>query len=212
MSVLFDQLRAWWGAWFPSAVPVPALPDIPGRDELLMQLEERRKTHAQDRATCDDAIQALTRELSEAQQRVDLLQQQLTAHHREDWLANLQAGTDIEGLQARLGAKAPISLERFLEELDSELSRLRTMTPTIIPNGSDRDYVRMRKTLRYQTDSPSIRRRVVALQAARERAIAMRAESMTVQEISNEVVRLRQSFPEIVNEETRGALAAAVLG
>ena len=208
---IFDQLRAWWGESFPSPVPLLDVPEIRDRDALFMRLEEHLKNHALASAARQETIQALTMDLSEAHQRVDQLQQRLTEQHRADWLANLQASTEVERLQALVVEKTPLSLGMFIEELDCELGRLRRIEPTIIPNGSDRDYARMKKTVRFQSNAGSIQRRVKALQAARERATALKMEHMSVKEIVGEMYRLRQSLPEIVDEEARGPLAAAIL-
>lgn len=213
---LFDQLQgrwtAWWAAAFPSVVPFPELPEIPGRDALLAQLEERRKTQARETAARHESMKALLVDLNEAQQKVDRLQQQLTEHHQAEWLASSLTATEIERLQTLISEKAPITLSMFVEEMDSELTRLRRMEPTVIPSGSDRNYSLMKKTMRFQTNAGSIKRRVEALQKAREQAIDMQTESMTVREILDEVYRLRKGLPEIRDEETRGPLAAAVLG
>ena len=208
---IFDQLRAWWGESFPSAVPLPEVREIPERKVLFEQLAEHRKSHALASAARLEAIQAITKDLSEAQQRVDQLQQRLFEQHRADWLANFQASTEVERLQALVIEKTPLSLGMFIEELDCELVRLRRIEPTIIPNGSDRDYARMKKTVRFQSNAGSIQRRVKALQGARERATALKMEHMSVKEIVGEMYRLRQSLPEIVDEEARGPLAAAIL-
>lgn len=211
----FDHLRMQWQDWlaeaFPATAPCPTAVEIEGRDELLAQLEERRKSQAQGHASRQETIQALTKDLSEAQQRVALLQQRLTTLHQEDWLENRKVGSEIERAQTRLAEKAPLSLSMFIEELDSDLNRLRRMDPVILPSGADRDYIRMTKSIRFQTNSGSIKRRVVSLQMVRERALAMQTEPLTVKQIIDEVYRLRRSLPDIVDEETRGPLAAAIL-
>lgn len=212
----FDHLwvrwNTWWRECFPSAAPLAEVREIPERHVLFAQLEEVRAGHARALALRQAAITTLSKELAEAETRVETIRQEITAQYRADFLANLQADTDTERLQAMVIEKAPLSLCMFIEEIDSELWRLRRMEPTIVPNGRDRDYVRMKKTVRFQTNAGSIKRRVVALLTARERAIGMLTENMTVQDIIGEVYRLRQAFPEIIDEDTRGSHAAMVLG
>ena len=66
--------------------------------------------------------------------------------------------------------------------------------------------------MRYQTNATSIARRVKALIAARNRAVDLQSEHLSVRDLTSELYKIRRELPEIKDEETRGSHAAMVLG
>ena len=199
-------LTAWvmdfltWTPWR-SAPADPVEPTASDREQLFQRLAALNEHEAATRATRQAAIESLTRELSSASAHVASLRQRLSALEGQAFTESMAVSATRDALTARITETAPSCLGLFLNEVDRELTRLRGMEATTIPSGSKS----------YRTNAASIARRVTALCKARERAVALQTENLSLEHVQAEITRLRRGLPDIVSEDVSGPVASALL-
>jgi len=94
--------------------------------------------------------------------------------------------------------------------MDGELNHLYKTEAVVFPSAF-RNYAIGKKVMGLETNDPSRRRRAVALNAARQRAEAMRLENLTVSAMNLELLRLRKTIPAIENEIIHNERAAILV-
>lgn len=172
----------------------------PSRESLFIQLGTLRGGFACEADERQQRMEALSKEIQETESRLSSLAAQHAALRTLALSRSLQVGVLEDQLRLAIESCAPIELAEFLGELDEELHRLRTMGPSIVPAGCelDHDDGRAIKRRTVWSDAASIQARTCAVMEARERALAMRGENLSVSDIRSELLALRLSLPIVV--------------
>ena len=214
MDNVIDRLTTRWrqlhGLLF--GYPPRASEPMPlDRAALFQQLAALRARRAVEVDQSRRRVDELTLQWRDAQTIADDLQQQISAIEGAAFCASLDGSVQENRLLAQLAERSSMSLELFIQELDSEREVLNHKEPCAIP-GVRRDYLALKTLRTLDTDGPSIQRRVRALHAARQRAEAMKLEPLTIAEMNREILRLKKSLPPIETEEIVGHWAAVLAG
>jgi hypothetical protein len=83
--------------------------------------------------------------------------------------------------------------------------------PAVARAGSDRDYEGLKKSPRFLSNARSLRKRIQAVHAARQRAIAMCLEPLDTKAVAAELYKLRRSVPDVVDEIISGRAATLMI-
>ncbi len=202
---LIDTLRNLIVKPAKPAEPMPL--DRAQRFERLATLEAQRTA---EHDALQIALVGIGAEVSAARSIISGCEQRAAAVLAADRLKGITIDAEMDRLNMQIRETAPISIELFISEVDSELARWRHAEADTRHDGSDRDYLKLTKTPRFLSNAGSIKRRVAALQQARQRAIELQVEPLSTADIVAALRQLEKSFPDVELEPVRGHGAMVV--
>jgi len=193
-------------------VPAPMVTTPTDRRELFAQLATLRATRAAEAEQSRHESDTLTARWRETQTAADEIQRQINILQREAFCSSLDHTAAEDRLLRQITEKSSMSVQLFIEELAVELSVLHRIEDTSIPT-AHRDYIVGKKTMGLSTDAVSRKHRAAALNAARQRAMAMQLQELSIEQINAGIIALRKSIPAIEQQTIfteRTAILAAV--
>ncbi|GKS58191.1 hypothetical protein YTPLAS18_17180 [Nitrospira sp.] len=211
MNTLLEHVSQLWRRWTTPRVDTPTDDRPIDRQSLFDELAELERGHVADMAQRQRQIDDIHAEIVQVEGRAAVLRSQLARLDHANLERSWATSQRVDRLRMAIAETAPAALNDFLAKITNELEELRHREAEIRPDGSDRDYVRMKKTPRFQSNAPSIKRRVTALQAAYAEAEALLTAPLSAAEIVTEIRRLERTLPSVELEEVRN-FAALIMG
>jgi len=170
------------------------------RQELFAQMVALREQQEQELIPLQVEAASLEVKLSEVLAQAQVLQIQLSNVRGQEFVRNLQLSTAMDRVTANLQASASPLILDFLVEMNTEFDRLTRLKPQFSRGTGERNLVTMVKPKFVYSNAPAIRRRVVAVLAARKRAEEMKTIDRSNSELAEEFASLRVGLPVIDGE------------
>lgn len=205
------QLTQLWRRWT-AARSVPAV-DQPSddpridRQRLFDELDQLERAFAAEVAARQHQAATIHAEIEQAEATLAGLRARLATLEQHRLTRSFEVGRRADQLRAAIAEQAPGEITDFLAKIGSELEYWRRIQPEIRPDGSDRDDTLIRKTPRFLSNAGSIKRRICALQAAREEVEALRIAPCSEADILSRLQRLERDLPTVGLEAVRGRAA-----
>lgn len=142
---------------------------------MIAQWRELQAQGAAETAARSQQIQALEASLREARARVRELCEELETLYHHGMVESLRSDMAQNRLHAELAASCPVAVQTFLEKISAEIEHWQ----------------------RAHHMSPSVGRRLEALQRAREQAEALQRAPLTSATILTGLQSIERSLPEV---------------
>ena len=175
-------------------------PASTGRRDLFVQVAELREQQKRESLPLQVEAASLEVKLNEILTQAKVLTLQLTNVRGREFVRTLQLSTAMDLVLAELRESASPVIADFIAAMNKELGDLNRLTPNESKGVGELNMVTMVKPKFVFSNAPAIRRRALALQAARHRAEELKTIDRSDLELAEEFASLWAGLPVIDGE------------